>query len=282
MGNYNKTSLCILALLILSVSSASSWRSIVLTQNNHVAIRGSINSQSISDVLYKLGTEIVPTLNGTHNEIFIYLNSGGGTVYAGNKLIEEIMFLQNRNVTVSCIGSRDYSMAFDIFQACDNRYITPTATLMQHQMSAAGISGSFENLLSEMDYMKQIYENLLDFQSKRLNMTTEQFRDKIRHDWWLVGKNAVTNNAADQVALVDCEPILYRTNTTTTVSMMFLGDISITQSNCPLILAPLKVDFGGLVPLGIDGDELFELFELSELFGAERSEERRVGEEGRS
>ena len=116
MGNYNKTSLCILALLILSVSSASSWRSIVLTQNNHVAIRGSINSQSISDVLYKLGTEIVPTLNGTHNEIFIYLNSGGGTVYAGNKLIEEIMFLQNRNVTVSCIASRAYSMAFDIFQ----------------------------------------------------------------------------------------------------------------------------------------------------------------------
>lgn len=75
---------------------------------------------------------------------------------------------------------------------------------MQHQMSISGLNGNYENILSYVDFMQQLYYNLVQNQAKCLNMTVDQFKDKIQHDWWLMGQNAINNNVADSMATVSC------------------------------------------------------------------------------
>lgn len=92
---------------------------------------------------------------------------------------------------------------------------------MQHQMSISGLNGNYENILSYVDFMQQLYYNLVQNQAKCLNMTVDQFKDKIHHDWWLMGQNAINNNVADSMATVGCSSELYN-STYTQVKHTFL------------------------------------------------------------
>ena len=56
---------------------------------------------------------------------------------------------ENMNKKVYCIVDKGASMAFVIFQHCQNRYIIDGSILMQHQMSG-GMSGPIENVRNRM------------------------------------------------------------------------------------------------------------------------------------
>ena len=95
---------------------------------NNVLLKGEINEETSSKFIYEFN--LLPEKNNS----LIYLNTPGGSVTDGMKIVSEI---EKYNIT--CIAESAYSMGFIIFQACKNRYILPHGKLMQHQM-ALGIS----------------------------------------------------------------------------------------------------------------------------------------------
>ena len=198
--------------------------SMTLTPNNHVSIKGPINTQMSSTFISNLNK-----INSTN--IYIYIDSHGGSVDAGHKMIQYINFKKDNNHTILCIAQQADSMAFHIFQHCTHRYILPDSKMMQHQMSIHNLSGNIENLYKYIKVSYQLYENLIYQGSKRIGITSKNYKEKINNDWYLYGEDIVKNRVADaMISSIGCSEELTRNDNIVVVD----GNI-VQLSLCPLI-----------------------------------------------
>lgn len=193
-------------------------KQIVLDKNNTLLIRGEINE--------KQATQFVFDLNKfpKKKDVYVYLDTNGGSVDAGNKIVNEI-----QKYNLSCIAQKAISMGFVILQSCDKRYVTPLATLMQHQMSY-GIANEKAKVESYVEFIKQIGDELAEMQAKKIGMSKKRFNEKTYNDWWSFGKTALKNKCADEMVDVKCSRKL--TNATYEIDN---GMYIYTFSKCPLV-----------------------------------------------
>jgi ATP-dependent protease ClpP protease subunit len=209
-------------MLILSFEQCSAVTKteteIELNQDNTLLIRGEIND--------KLATEFVFDVNKRKikSDLFVFLDTNGGSVDAGNKIIYEI-----QKYNLSCIAHKAISMGFVILQSCDKRYVTPLATLMQHQISY-GIMDEKAKVENYVEYIKQVGDHLTLLQSKKIGISKREFERRTYNDWWMFGEKAVQENCADELSKVVCTSKL--TNATYTEDK---GSYTYTYSKCPLI-----------------------------------------------
>lgn len=212
---------------------------IELDATNHVALRGPVTEDSVTKLMVNMAKV-------KHDDIILYMSSPGGSVIAGQNLIQQINYLQRRGHKIHCVADIAASMAFAILQACDDRYVTPSTILMQHQMSL-GVSGQLFNIQSRMKLMHAIESDMTRRQAKRMGLTDEVFTQKITSDWWLYGDQSVVDNAADVMLQVGCSNELMTTKVEETFYVQtFLGRIPVEAvfSACPLTREPLEVKIG--------------------------------------
>ena len=214
-------------ILILSFEQCSAVTKteteIELNQDNTLLLRGEINDKS--------ATEFVFDVNKRKNKsnLYVFLDTNGGSVDAGNKIIYEI-----QKYNLSCIAHKAISMGFVILQSCDKRYVTPLATLMQHQISY-GIMDEKAKVENYVEYIKQVGDHLTLLQSKKIGISKREFERRTYNDWWMFGEKAVQENCADELSKVVCTSKL--TNTTYTEDK---GSYTYTYSKCPLITTYIK------------------------------------------
>jgi ATP-dependent Clp protease protease subunit len=205
---------------------------LVELSENHVTLRGEVNSIMVSKAIVEMGQ-----LEG--DEILIYISSPGGSISAGNSLIQYMNYLRHKGKTITCVADIAASMAFSIFQECDNRYVTPSSVLMQHQMGV-GLKDQYENLKSYLKLLEAMNEDYLHRESARIGLTYDEFKAKILSDWWLYGEQNVESNVADQVVYVGCSYSLLASETVE--KYKFRGEsFDVVFSKCPLSRAPLRV-----------------------------------------
>ena len=208
---------------------------IVLTKGNHFFITDTINQDSKE--FFIAGTRLL-----TEKNIYIYINSNGGSIMDGNDIIESINFLHNSGYKVHCIAQKAYSMAFHILQHCPVRMITDTSSVMQHQMKL-GIYDSYENIKSYLAMIEQINQHHIHHSAQRLNMTTEEFTQKINHDWWIYGSNIIELGMADRIVSVGCHKELFdvtyrKPKQSSSLNELLSSDSTqsiIELSGCPLL-----------------------------------------------
>ena len=199
--------LSILTLFIFTASGFSHLRkerkveSIVLKPGNHLFLTSEVNEDSKE--IFISGNNRLNTKN-----IYVYINSNGGSVESGSDIIENIKYLNSTGYNITCVAQKAYSMAFHIFQHCKQRYITSSSTLMQHQMSL-GVNGNYENIKTYLEMVEEMNEELINYSAKRIKMSPSSFKNKIMNDWWFYGKNAIENNIADKIVTIGCSPDLF-------------------------------------------------------------------------
>lgn len=211
---------------ILAIASgftnSTNTKSIRINTQNVLIIRGEITE--------KLATQFVYEINQKPNKknLYVFLDTNGGSVDAGNKIVGEI-----QKHDIDCIAHKAISMGFIILQSCRNRYITPLGTLMQHQMSY-GVSDEKAKVESYVNFIKQIGDYLNGMQADKIGISHDEMRTRTYNDWWLFGENAVQANCVDQIASVTCSSKL--TNQTYLVEN---GSFNYVYSKCPLVTGPI-------------------------------------------
>lgn len=180
-------------------------RIITLKKNNFISINDRISDSNVAKWISQLSK-----LNT--NPIYLYIDSPGGSVDAGLQFINTMNWYMNQGKTINCIGKSAYSMAFVIFQNCTNRYVITSTTLMQHQISLSGIKGPLNNLMNYLEMVEQMSLELDNMVSLRLNMTLNDYRNRISNDWWIYGNMALDYKVADELVIVGCEQDLYENN----------------------------------------------------------------------
>lgn len=168
-------------------------------------------------------------------QVYLYLNTPGGSVMDGYRLIQHIRVLQAQNVSVECIGQNFMSMGFAIMQACTRRLVMPNSLGMQHPMSTL-LYGNLQNIRSHLEMVEAMHEDLATMELARLNLTRESYETKIMRDWWMFGTSLLTQNAADEQVFVQCHPEV--SNLFIRRTERILGSsFSIETNKCPLINA---------------------------------------------
>ena len=219
-------------LLNLLLLSSIAINTINLDQN-HIVIKGPINSISTNKFFHDV--------KDVKNDLTIFINSPGGSVMDGMKIIDHINMLQDMGNTVNCIADYSASMAFIILQSCSNRYALRSSVLMQHQMSL-GTQGSLYNMKNYLSMIDDIDYYLDKVQSDKINMTVMEFQYYIKNDWWLTGITAKKNNVIDEIVYVTCDKNLYNQNMTL-LYPTFFGNVDLEYSKCPLLRNPLKINY---------------------------------------
>ena len=215
-----------LLLFLFSVWTANIYahHPIYLNVSNVITIKDAIDDETATSFLHKLN--MLKNKNG----IYVYLDTPGGSVESGNKILMEI-----QKYNLSCIADRAYSMGFVILQGCANRYIKHYGRLMQHHISYT-IKNEKGKIDSYSNFIDQIETELVGLQADRIQIPHDEFRLKTMNEWWMVGKYAIDNNCADQIVDVFCDTKLTNTNITEEY-----GPIAFVYSACPLIPGPVEV-----------------------------------------
>ena len=194
------------------------YKYLKLNTTNILTLKGVINEKSVNRFLYDFN------LKKNKNETYIFIDSPGGSVEDGYKIITEF-----KKYNMTCIIEKAYSMAFAILQVCDKRYLLPHGKIMQHQISL-GIMNEFGKIKSYLDFIGQIEDELLDIQSKKIGISSDDLKNRSNNEWWLFGKNAVEENCADKIINVECTPQL-----TKATYIINDGMYDYVYSKCPLV-----------------------------------------------
>ena len=136
----------------------------------------------------------------SNKEIAIYINSGGGSIYAGNGIVDVMNFVKPDISTV--VTGMAASMAYVISTsgAKGKRYALKHARLMQHQPMTGVAPGTqasdIEITLNEINTLKkELYEII----SENTGQSYEKIEKDCDRDFWMTAKIAKEYGAIDKV-----------------------------------------------------------------------------------
>jgi ATP-dependent protease ClpP protease subunit len=223
----------ILSLLLLT-SSIAFGRTIELNDTNTVVLNDYFDSISVTRVTERL-KELDQDSTVEDEPIFLVINSGGGSIFAGLELIN---FAKGLNREVHTISHFAASMAFETVQSLGDRLVFDYGVLMSHK--ARGVAyGEYPGQLDNRLAMNKRIVDLMEKQAVRRTsgkLTIEKYRNLIENEYWCVDTDCKKTGFIDEVVSARCDESLAGTHDLT--DTFFLQgakvDVIYSYSNCPL------------------------------------------------
>jgi ATP-dependent Clp protease protease subunit len=131
-------------------------------------------------------------------DIYLYINSPGGSVYDALAIYDTMQFVTNDVQTVG-IGVQASAAAFLLSSgAKGKRFVLPNSTVMIHQPSS-GTRGKVTDQeidLKESLRIKQLLEGIM---AKNTGQKPSKIHEDMERDKWLTAKEAKTYGIVDQI-----------------------------------------------------------------------------------
>jgi len=231
----NKLILAIMTVALLGnaspAPSPAAVYSIELNERNTITMRGEVTGASMASLERDFLAQIVARGNETY-PIYLVIDSPGGEVDAG---LDFIAFAQTYpNVhTVTLFAA---SMAAAIVEGLPGqRYITEAGILMFHR-AKGGFEGQFEDgeVESRLKLAKDIVRVMEKTNAARIGINLQEYKAKVKDEWWLVGDNAVSYGGVDNKVVLRCTQELIQSTSVVTVPVMIFS-VNVEFSKCPLL-----------------------------------------------
>jgi len=131
-------------------------------------------------------------------EIKMYINSPGGSVYAG-LAIYDTMHIINAEVATLCTGMAA-SMAAVLLAAgsIGKRSATPLARVMIHQ-PLGGASGQFKDMMINLKQMETLKVNLYTILSDKTGKSLDKVESDCERDYWMNSAEAEDYGIIDSI-----------------------------------------------------------------------------------
>lgn len=137
------------------------------------------------------------------SEVFIYINSPGGSIPQGGQIISE---MENSPLKINTICAGECaSMAFLVFQYGKTRYITPNSVLLTHQGSLE-IADKLDTVKNTSQFFAAYYDKLGAKIAHKLGLSFSSYKQLISTDLWIGDQEAVSKKFADKLVYVTLVP----------------------------------------------------------------------------
>jgi ATP-dependent protease ClpP protease subunit len=221
----------ILPLILLAATAIAENKFITLRTDNMLLLQGEISAPAVFELEERF-TKLV-NARKAGEPLYIVIDSPGGDIRAGNEFIEFAKTVKNVH-TISLFAA---SMASAIVESLPGqRYIAENGTLMFHR-AAGGFEGQFEDgeVESRLAYAKAIVRSMEQRNADRMCVQLADYKAKVKNEYWLYGKNAVEEKAADATVDIQCSQQLLDTKLKQQVTIMGLFQVEVESSGCPLM-----------------------------------------------
>jgi ATP-dependent protease ClpP protease subunit len=178
---------------VLTATAATADVSTKLTVKKMSASAGSVIYFNVPVVEQSVAAAI-NILKGLNGEIYLILDSPGGSVVDGAKLIQYIKY-SGKNINTVCDGVCA-SMAFQIFEVGKKRLMTEKAVLMAHPASG-GAQGTIENMKSMIDAFKLLVDRMDKETADRAKIDYTKFKAMVSDNIWAETPEAIKLGLAD-------------------------------------------------------------------------------------
>lgn len=158
-----------------------------------------INEEIDSNLAIEVQTQIMYLCSLSNEPITIFINSVGGSVYAGLTIYDTIKLAQSRGVVISTINTgMCFSMASVLLMSGTKgyRFALPHSTTMLHTVSS-GTSGKISDLIVDVEETKRL-QNIINSIIK--SDSSEELISKCEYkDLFLSVEDAIKYNIIDKV-----------------------------------------------------------------------------------
>lgn len=161
-------------------------------------IYGEINETTALN-FNKLARRKVDDIN--NKGLIVYINSNGGDYDSACSIIDTINLMSSRGMRVeTVVDGKAYSAAAFIFCFGTIRSVHEHSSLMLHPIHYENTELSICEIKGAADFTSVVYlEILKDIVSHcNLKLSVEELYDKLRHGWWINGREALEYGIANQ------------------------------------------------------------------------------------
>jgi len=165
----------------------------ILLNDRQIFLHGKIDDDSVVPVIKKI--KAMDKLS--KKPIYLWINSGGGSVNAGFALINIMKSVKSKIVTI--INSEACSMGSQISISGDERWIVDNGVAMFHDM-AGGIHGDYSLKVKDRAIFIEQYYGLLEANTKKHTKLTPTDLQKMRTgELWLFAKDCLKKGIVDKI-----------------------------------------------------------------------------------
>jgi ATP-dependent Clp protease, protease subunit len=131
-------------------------------------------------------------------DIFLYINSPGGSVYDAMAIYDTMQYITNDVQTVG-IGMQASAAAFLLSSgAKGKRFLLPNATVMIHQPSS-GTSGKVTDQEIDLRESLRVKKMLEEIMAKNTGQDPKRLHEDMERDRWLTAKEAKDYGLVDKI-----------------------------------------------------------------------------------
>jgi ATP-dependent Clp protease protease subunit len=131
-------------------------------------------------------------------DIWLYINSPGGSVTAGMAIFDTMQWVPNDVATVAMGLAASMGQFLLSAGAAGKRYATPHARVMMHQPSG-GIGGTASDIKIQAQQMLHIKNQMAELIAQHTGQTVEQVEADSDRDRWFTAEEAMAYGFVDHV-----------------------------------------------------------------------------------
>ena len=151
------------------------------------------NANAICSQLLLLSAE------NPEKDIYLYINSPGGSVTAGMAIYDTMQFIPNDVVTVATGLAASMGQFLLSSGTKGKRYATPNARILMHQPSG-GIGGTASDIKIQAELILHMKKVMADLTADQTGQTVETILKDNDRDKWFTAKEALEYGFFDKIA----------------------------------------------------------------------------------
>jgi ATP-dependent Clp protease protease subunit len=132
------------------------------------------------------------------SDIWLYINSPGGSVTAGMAIYDTMKWVPNDVATVAMGLAASMGQFLLTAGTSGKRYALPHARIMMHQPSA-GVGGTASDIAIQADLFRRTKQELNELQAHHTGQPVEQIEKDSDRDRWFTAQEALEYGMVDHV-----------------------------------------------------------------------------------
>ena len=147
---------------------------------------------------YKYG-EFTASAENAVDTLEIEIHSGGGSVFEGNRIYNELKKLRMRGVEVTArINTLAASMGSVIAMGADKVEIANNGKIMIHEVSG-GVHGNAEEIKRYSELVEELSDDIAGIYAEKTGNPKDEMRELMKKETWMSAKQAVEMGFADSI-----------------------------------------------------------------------------------
>lgn len=150
------------------------------------------------DIANKITAQLLLLAADPDKDIYLYINSPGGSVQAGMAIYDTMQYIKNDVVTIAMGLAASMGQFLLTAGTRGKRFALPNADILIHQPSA-GLAGSATDIKIHAEQLLRTKKRLAELSAAHSGQTVEQWTRDADRDRWFTAEEAKEYGLIDEV-----------------------------------------------------------------------------------